>query len=104
MPDSTYLILGLIGALFALAAFGVIMFFARQRPPSKSEPIAPLAGAVTVEDELRRQLARRDSELEELRSQLSESHKTQATAEARHAASERLLDEHRALHEKSLLE
>ncbi len=55
-----------------------------------------------LENELRHQVGQRETELGQLRSQLTETGNARATAEARHAASEKMLVEQRALQDKAL--
>jgi DNA recombination protein RmuC len=55
-----------------------------------------------LENELRQQVGQREAELTQLRSQLTETGNARAAAEARHAASEKMLVEQRALQEKAL--
>jgi DNA recombination protein RmuC len=55
-----------------------------------------------LENELRQQVSQRETELTQLRSQLTETGNARAAAEARHAASEKMLVEQRALQEKAL--
>src|SRR5215472_508211 len=60
---------------------------------------APTDGRLEVE--LRGQLAQRESELVPLRSQLVEANKARAVAEANQSASQQMLAEQRASHEKA---
>lgn len=55
-----------------------------------------------LEDELRQQVAQREAELGQLRGQLTETSNARASAEARHAAAEKLVVEQRALQDKAL--
>ncbi len=57
-----------------------------------------------LEGELRDQIKQRDSQLTELRSQLTETSNGRAAAEAKHAASEKMLLEQRALQDKALID
>jgi DNA recombination protein RmuC len=57
-----------------------------------------------LENELRQQIARREQELTQLRLQLTETSNARAAAEARHAASEKMLVEQRALQDKALID
>ncbi len=57
-----------------------------------------------MEHELREQMLERVTEVSKLRGQLAETATTCATAEARHAAAERLLEEQRQLHDQNLAE
>src|SRR5271170_7276456 len=69
-----------------------------------SIPLANSADATPLESELRDQLARRDSDLVQLRTQLADTGNARASAEARQGATEKLLVEQRALQEKALLD
>jgi DNA recombination protein RmuC len=55
-------------------------------------------------DELRQQISQRESQLSQLRTQLTDATNARAAAEAKQAAAEKLLGEQRALHEKALQE
>jgi len=57
-----------------------------------------------LEGELRDQIKQRDSQLTELRSQLTETSNGRAAAEAKHAASEKMLLDQRALQDKALID
>jgi DNA recombination protein RmuC len=57
-----------------------------------------------LENELRQQVGQRETELTRLRSQLTETGNARAAAEARHAASEKMLVEQRALQDKTLID
>ncbi len=57
-----------------------------------------------LENELRQQVGQRETELTRLRVQLTETGNARATAEARHAASEKMLVEQRALQDKALMD
>jgi len=57
-----------------------------------------------LETELRQQVVQRESELAQIRSQLTETGNARAAAEARQSAAERLLAEQRQVHEQSLRE
>ncbi len=54
-----------------------------------------------LENELRQQIGQREAELTQLRSQLIESHNARTAAEAKHAATERMLTEQRDLQDKA---
>jgi DNA recombination protein RmuC len=69
---------------------------------SLRQPAAP--ADTRVEQELRQQVARAGSELDQARSQLAESGNARAAAEARQAAAEKILAEQRTLHERALAE
>jgi DNA recombination protein RmuC len=55
-----------------------------------------------LETELRQQVAQRESELDKLRGQISETGNARATAETKYSAAEKLLSEQRELQEKAL--
>ncbi|HVU28734.1 MAG TPA: DNA recombination protein RmuC [Verrucomicrobiae bacterium] len=55
-----------------------------------------------LENELRQQISQRESELEKLRGQISETSNARATAEAKSVAAEKLLAEQKLLQEKAL--
>jgi DNA recombination protein RmuC len=57
-----------------------------------------------LENELRQQVGQRETELNQIRAQLAETGNARAAAEARHAASEKMLVEQRALQEKTLID
>jgi DNA recombination protein RmuC len=57
-----------------------------------------------LENELRQQVSQRETELTRLRTQLTETGNARAAAEARHAASEKMLVEQRALQDKTLID
>ena len=57
-----------------------------------------------LENELRQQVGQRETELARLRAQLTETGNARAAAEARHAASEKMLVEQRALQDKALID
>jgi DNA recombination protein RmuC len=57
-----------------------------------------------LENELRQQVGQRETELAGLRAQLAETGNARAAAEARHAASEKMLVEQRALQDKALID
>ncbi len=57
-----------------------------------------------LENELRQQVGQRETELTRLRAQLTETGNARAAAEARHAASEKMLVEQRALLDKALID
>jgi len=95
MSPLVHLLLGvLLGAAFG-GLLGWLLALRRQAAnPSDSR----------VENELREQLQQRAAELSKLRGQLAETSMAYASAEARHAASEKLIEEQRQLHERHLLE
>ena len=93
MSTLTYLLIG-------FAVGGVCFFFigwliGRTRGPAPDG---------RLENELRQQVAHRESELKQTREQLSETTSARAAAEARQTSAETLLHEQRALQEKSLQE
>jgi DNA recombination protein RmuC len=55
-----------------------------------------------LENELRQQVGQRETELTQIRAQLTETSNARAAAEARHAASEKMLVEQRVLQDKAL--
>src|SRR5512146_2817527 len=55
-----------------------------------------------LENELRQQIGQRESELQKLRGQVSESGNARAAAEARQAAAEKLLVEQKSLQEEAI--
>jgi DNA recombination protein RmuC len=55
-----------------------------------------------LENDLRQQVGQRETELTQIRAQLTETGNARAAAEARHAASEKMLVEQRALQDKAL--
>jgi len=57
-----------------------------------------------LENELRQQVGQRETELTRIRAQLTETGNARAAAEARHAASEKMLVEQRALQDKTLID
>ena len=57
-----------------------------------------------LENELRQQVGQRETELTQIRAQLTETGNARAAAEARHAASEKMLVEQRALQDKTLID
>ena len=57
-----------------------------------------------LENELRQQVGQRETELNQIRAQLAETGNARAAAEARHAASEKMLVEQRALQDKTLID
>jgi DNA recombination protein RmuC len=57
-----------------------------------------------LENELRQQVGQRETELTQIRAQLVETGNGRAAAEARHAASEKMLVEQRALQDKTLID
>ena len=68
----------------------------------RGRPAAPADSR--LENELRQQLAQRETELNQLRSQLTETGNARAAAEANKAAAEKLVADQRALHDKALVD
>jgi DNA recombination protein RmuC len=64
----------------------------------------PATGDTRLEDELRQQLSQRESELTQVRSQLSETGNARAAAEAKQAAAEKAAADQRQLHEQGMRE
>jgi DNA recombination protein RmuC len=92
MGPEGYLLLGLV---LGAALGGVIGWLAAgRRAPIPSDP--------RLENELRQQLDLRESELRQVREGLAQMVTARASAEARQAAAERLLADHRELAEKNL--
>jgi DNA recombination protein RmuC len=65
---------------------------------------ATAAADSRLENELRQQVGQRGTELAQLRSQLTEAHNARAAAEAKHAATEKMLIEQRTMQEKALVD
>src|SRR4051812_13155190 len=65
---------------------------------------APIASDNRLEAELRQQVNQRETELNQVRDQLSGANSSRAAAEAKQNAAEKLLGEQRALQEKTLQE
>jgi len=88
-----------LGIQLAIAALaGLIVGWLIGRARGGSAPDSRL------ENELRQQVGQRETELSQLRSQLTETGNARAAAEARHAASEKMLVEQRALQDKALVD
>ena len=94
MSNGAYLLIGLVvgGGLGLLVGW----LYGRGRA------VAPADSR--LENELRQQVGQRETELTQLRVQLTETGNARAAAEARHAASEKMLLEQRALQDKALLD
>jgi len=88
----------LVYLLIGLALGGLIGWLLR----SLWQPVA--SPDTRVENELRQQLAQRDGDLAQTREQLTQAKTAHASAEAKQAAAEKLLSEHRELHEWALRE
>ena len=67
---------------------------------SRKQPVAP--SDARLENELRQQLAQRETELTQAREQLSQTKTSLATAQANQAAAEKILAEQKQLHEQTL--
>ncbi len=86
-----------VGIQLAIAALaGLVVGWLIGRARGGSAPDSRL------ENELRQQVGQREAELGRLRSQLTETGNARAAAEARYAASEKMLVEQRALQDKAL--
>jgi len=94
MSPLLYLIIGVIGGSVLVATILLVM----RRVGSRVAPDSRL------ENELRQQLAQRESDLRQLRLQLSEASNARAAAEAKHSAAEKMLVEQRALQDKALVD
>src|SRR6266849_5086928 len=94
MSPLLYLIIGVIGGSVLVATILLVM----RRVGSRVAPDSRL------ENELRQQLAQRESDLRQLRLQLSEASNARAAAEAKHSAAEKMLLEQRALQDKALVD
>ncbi len=88
--------------LIGFVVGGILCFVIGWLLGSRRRPIAPSDSR--LEEELRQQIAQKESELSRLRSQLAEATNARAAAEAKQSAAEKLLTEQRELHEKALLE
>jgi DNA recombination protein RmuC len=87
-----WIIAGLIGA-----SVGLLLGWLKGR----SHTVMPDS---RLENELRQQVGQRETELTQIRAQLVETGNGRAAAEARHAASEKMLVEQRALQDKTLID
>src|SRR5690348_14440685 len=85
------------------AAGGILCFIIGWLIGSRRRPASALPDD-RLTDELRQQISQRDSQLAQLRSQLTEASNARATADAKQAAAETLLVEQRDLHAKALQE
>jgi len=94
MSPLLYLIIGVIGGVVLVATILLVM----RRVGSG------VATDSRLENELRQQLAQRESDLRQLRLQLSEASNGRAAAEAKHSAAEKMLVEQRALQDKALVD
>src|SRR5713226_3201652 len=94
MTPLVNLVVGLIGVAAVGFVLGWLARSLRRTPMSDSQ----------LENELRQQLTQRESDLGQLRSQLSEASNARAAAEAKHSAAEKMLLEQRALQDKALVD
>lgn len=95
MSPVLYLILGLALGAGLGGTIGWLLALRR----AATAPVDP-----RLENELRQQLAQREAAMTELRGQFDAANTARASAEASHAAAERLLGEQRQLHERALNE
>ncbi|HEY9508644.1 MAG TPA: DNA recombination protein RmuC [Verrucomicrobiae bacterium] len=93
MSSGAYFLIGI--AAGGLIGFLIGWLLGRNRPSVTDN---------RLENELRQQVGQRESELVQLRTQLSESNNARAAAEAQRSAAEKLISEQRALHERAMLE
>ncbi|HKW29656.1 MAG TPA: DNA recombination protein RmuC [Verrucomicrobiae bacterium] len=93
MSNGAYLIIGLVVG----GGSGLLIGWLTGRSRA---PIAPADSR--LENELRQQVAQRETELTQLRSQLTETGNAHASAEASRAAAEKMVVEQRALQDKAL--
>jgi DNA recombination protein RmuC len=93
MSDGVYLLIGFAagGGLFFF--IGWMLGSRRQSPPDRR-----------LEEELRQQMTQRETELAGLRDQLAHMGAARAAADANRSATEKLVTEQRALHEKAIRE
>ena len=91
MTETVSLLIGV--ALGAGIGVAIGWVFGQKRKPASDD---------RLEAELRQQLAQRESELGPLRTELVESNKARAVAEANHAAAQQRLGDLRASHEKAI--
>src|SRR5713101_3694038 len=94
MSPLLYLIIGVIGGSVLVASILLVMRRVGNGVATDSR----------LENELRQQLAQRESDLRQLRLQLSEASNARAAAEAKHSAAEKMLVEQRALQDKALVD
>ncbi len=94
MSPLLYLIIGVIGGSVLVASILLVMRRVGNGVATDSR----------LENELRQQLAQRESDLRQLRLQLSEASNARAAAEAKHSAAEKMLLEQRALQDKALVD
>ena len=93
---STALQLGI--AFFIGGVLGLLIgwLLPRRRPPAPADS--------RLEEELRRQLAERETQVTQLRAQLAEAGNARAAAEAKQGSAEQLLAEQKLIHERNLAE
>ncbi len=95
MSNVAYLLIGLaVGAGLGLVIGWLI--------GSRKQTVAP--NDARLENELRQQLAQRETEMTQTRDQLSQAKTSLATAQANQAAAEKILSEQKILHEQNLRE
>jgi DNA recombination protein RmuC len=93
LPAGVYLLIG-------LAIGGGLGWLIGWLLGSRKQAVAP--ADARLENELRQQLAQRETELNQTREQLSQSKTALATAQANQAAAERILAEQKQLHEQTV--
>src|ERR1051325_819465 len=88
----------IVGLLGLGSGFAIGWFLAARR--RVAEPVSD----DRLENELRQQVSQRETELKEAREQVAELTQARASAEAKQSATEKLLGEQRALHERAIRE
>jgi len=91
-----------LAVLIGLAIGGGVGWIIGWLLGSRRAPVSP--ADARLETELRQQLSQRESELSQLRGQLTDASKAGAAAEAGRKSAESLLAEQRQMHERALLE
>ena len=86
-----------IGITCLVGALGLVIGWLLRRP-------APATADARLEEELRRQLADREAQVTQLRTQLAEAGNARAAAEAKQSSAEQLLAEQKQIHERNLSE
>jgi len=81
---------------------GIVFFVIGWLAASRRRPVAPADNR--LEEELRQQVRQKESELSNLRAQLTDATTARASAEARQSTAEKLLAEQGELHERALQE